>query len=829
MPTGERLTCGFCGLLTQVGANVNVSVYERHLKLQKCNRNSLPTAMCQCPFCPLSLNREEMIAHLQNTRVHRRQYELTRPRRTANLTIPASPMPGPDGAANDDDSLNIDYFERGVEDVDYRALPPPEHNGEVEPARQESPTEPRDLENIFVQLGNRGGIAKMRLLHLCLVDCITGNVYRKFCQILRDQQGDRPSLQCQQDLKNFLNWGKTVMQSCLPVTEVDDPHFEIAVIRPVEIITFWLADCRILESLSGFQRSAVVPYLRDGSRPNPQYLCNCWDGTAFFQALERSRVHWQDGYQALEGTGTIPIFMSVGHFFDHFTNANGTRTRKQGILSLELLNLPEDRRVDSEVMVPMALFQKRKSGTNIETSGPDAVYRALAENFLALSRGVDFALGTIRYRIFVLTSEVKGDLPALQEMLGLKISSNSTYPCTECFIKRGSQLSTGGTPRCNFLCEEQHHAAEPKTQEGFQNAYGNLGDPDTLLRYSVKRRPIFIGLPGFSVVDGLALDMMHLAFLGDAKRHLKRMVAKFLRRKSAEEKARLFEKLSRAFGKTMKLNKVNGFHSFRNLDELNKLKAHETMKFIIWSPVVFHIARWRFRDGNSPDFALWMSRVAVVKLLSSHTLRSVDVEELARRSEMVVRDCCTRYAGYCTLKTHLHMHLLSQVRRFGPPRRTWSFRAEGQIGKLKRHNRNTNYRRMPKRTLERYSMVLGIKLLFKSQNLDIDDGPQTSIPGLYGSLRKGIFARSTIDSNLFYCIESITRDGSRSSVNCRTACIQTSHNNMRKYCRVEGFDQSQVIVIQPQNLWSIEMAPSTLDNRAIYYEVFDPHKRNNVN
>ena len=117
--------------------------------------------------------------------------------------------------------------------------------------------------------------------------------------------------------------------------------------------------------------------------------------------------------------------------------------------------------------IVMSLFQDVMS----EVSGLSRLWIALATETESLAKGLDITVGGQSYRVFVVTSLIHGDIPAVMEMCGLKRSA-SNFPCIYCkaIYRPDSNAS------CPFACARGGESSAKTNMEymlAFQQSTNN--------------------------------------------------------------------------------------------------------------------------------------------------------------------------------------------------------------------------------------------------------------------------------------------------------------------------------------------------------------------
>ena len=539
---------------------------------------------------------------------------------------------------------------------------------------------------------------------------------------------------------------RSLMGDSLPALKIPVPRgsfLEGAYVPPEAIVSYWLSNTKIQSTLDTVYRKFIVPWIRSGETQMPlNGGSNCWNSLAFWQSLGRARSFWEPRYLEAISNGVHPIFIELGLFFDWFGFLGSARP-KNALLMLELLNVEQSRVERLPTLMPLALFFRRNDANpEVDENLVEYVLAYLQPTFIRLARGLDLNSSGNCFRVFCFTGELKADIPAMQEILGLKQSSRSYHPCPSCKVRHTVQSQPAEEVRCVF----DHSAAiEPKTPAEYSIAYS--GEPRELssVIYSVKRQTSLMNFPGFSIPSSVAMDLMHVMFLGEAKKLVQEILDSFMMPIDPAGCKEVWGEISSTFERLLKLNGVCGWSKLTCLNDLKKLKAHDTYKFLVWSKEIFACSGvlLDFLPQHTKDF--WSEFLRLNGLLCQYSLSEEDLLEIARLSESYSATLCSHFPGLCSLKSHMMLHFREQPRLFGPPRRVWNFRCEGSIGTIKKFFENVNNTSVPTSILGRVVELAFLETVLEEGDLPIERGTSRSIPGKFGSIKVGCYYKSVTE------------------------------------------------------------------------------------
>ena len=171
---------------------------------------------------------------------------------------------------------------------------------------------------------------------------------------------------------------------------------------------------------------------------------------------------------------------------------------------------------------------------------------------------------------------------------------------------------------------------------------------------------VLLGLPYFLPVRFSVIDPMHNLFLGTGKHMMEVWLATdtltMSNLLSIEEKSHTYI-LPDGFG-CLPSNISSKFGGF-TADQWRNWIA-------IYSPVLLNECM------KSHHWRCWMLFVSACKAMISRTVRQADIEEADRRLLAFCQQTCALYGEkYCTMNTHLHLHLKTCIEDYGSTSGFW--------------------------------------------------------------------------------------------------------------------------------------------------------------
>ena len=510
---------------------------------------------------------------------------------------------------------------------------------------------------------------------------------------------------------------RAALKDPLPIHPLSGPEgfpFQAGIVNPCDAISMWLSSANILMSLQEVFEQQMKPWINSNMEMvmRREHLGNVWNSQNYWDSWRATRSLWWDSYQAVAGdVGVVKIFIQLGIFFDWFAFPTSRRPG-HGVIYLELLNIPQSKKEIYPTLLPLALFSCSGKSDSTGRKVVDCIINAILPQIQQLVRGMDVTIRKNRFRVFAQISEIRGDLPAIQELIGLKESASSYHPCFFCQIRHYVDQNR----RCCFYGNEIVDTTS-KTAADYAIAYEASGEEHSQRVFSIKRRPSIIDVPGVRVPDSITIDIMHLLFLGEVKKHLRAFMEPLLSKLKPQQRNDLFDGVSERFKVHLAANGCTGWHTIRNLDDLVSLKAHETFKFALWSEEVLLVDQLFTQDQEG--LRLWKERVRLVQLLCQYTLNEVEADEIKTLARSLSNECCRQYPKFCSLKTHLHTHIPEVLVSHGCFRRTWNFRCEGFIAYMKALFANTNNRSVPVSILKRAADMIAMEFLCPGLGLNL--------------------------------------------------------------------------------------------------------------
>lgn len=292
------------------------------------------------------------------------------------------------------------------------------------------------------------------------------------------------------------------------------------------------------------------------------------------------------------------------------------------------------------------------------------------------------------------------DAPALAFVKDTK-AYNSKKACHKCDIT-GSFVS-------GRMCFPQVENLTLRTDETFRSRN------DPLHHQSTSPSPLE-KLP-MNMVDNFNLDYLHVALLGVIKKKLKILMDKFKMptHSTLRNKLKLtnIEAINRITMMARETQPVEIQRAIRTLDYLPKMKGKEFRTFILYYGIV------ALRNNVHKDLFenYLLLHIALTICLSDQHKHLLDVAELCFKK--FVKDFKALY-GHCLASYNVHstLHLVNEVRRWGPLDNYSTFPYENMLGFLKQLP-NSGHRPL-EQTVNRYleSLQLNIKNFREEMSLE---------------------------------------------------------------------------------------------------------------
>lgn len=531
--------------------------------------------------------------------------------------------------------------------------------------------------------------------------------------------------------------------------EVSDPdkQDQIAYVEPAKLLESWLGVHSVLEKLA-LQTQRFREYHLSGRNPILEALDSdvhhefgeVWDSVEYFASVQRARHFWVPNFP--QDPDTQPVFVHFGFFLDKYTV--GSR-RSQWLFLLNLLGAGRKLVGEHNLCKPVAIFRPEK----LELEMP-AVFARLSLDLAELAKGASIeGPGGIRYQVFCVVSHLLGDIPALREGLNLNVPASCNYPCIFCHVR--NYRSPPALGRCSYACGISPEFAR-KAPEEYQIAYQNPGRANLSMALSCKSTAgpgseaprLLHGLPGVSIPDSVAVDLLHTEFLGESLRHLKFYLKKLVVSAGLRDAA-LCKKIGKGFHKILKANKITARWEFKDIKHLYTLHGYSTMKLLSWFPWVLSASGISTEGLEAAHQEALELRVRAVNLATQFTMTIEEVEILQTLYKELTLKCCLLYPNFCVLKTHLlAVHLKELILRLGVLRLVWCFRQEGFIRPLKKNYLNVNNRSISKSVTARWYFLEALKEFCQSRSPDDNpNSPSVSTDfgnatiGRYVTLRSG--------------------------------------------------------------------------------------------
>jgi hypothetical protein len=498
----------------------------------------------------------------------------------------------------------------------------------------------------------------------------------------------------------------------------------ISFLDPLKIVQIWLSKREIFDQVVAVN-NIIRPYILDESLVFTLGGCQMWNFPELIKSSIRARSFWTD---RLPQDPRKTLFLHFGLYFDHFSAG----IRKVGILNLRILDLDATAAERLPTYFPLALFEALDTTKGFKDELM-LVFASLQPLLERLAQGIEFidSAGNF-YAVYSTISMVFGDIPAIYQMLGMKISSTSYHPCIWCFMRYFAE--TPANLRCRLACTGPLMSTfPPKTMQQYLYAYQNLALDESSRLMSIKKFSPLIAFPAISLPESITIDFMHTDIMGQVVKHLEIVLDFYVL--GPETVANI----NRLFGKLCRVNKESTkFKLNRNFSNLKSFPAFSILKLLLWSSYIFDNAQGNW-VAYLPHRELFEKRVKFCKMLLKKHFDEPEILLLESKADEIHRQCCAAYPDFCTLKTHLSSkHYGALIRRFGAPYLYYCFRAESLNKGLKVGFRNANGVNTANSALKR-ELCMKVMDLIRGWDEFLPNGNEAVPLSCYGILRKGSF------------------------------------------------------------------------------------------
>jgi hypothetical protein len=192
----------------------------------------------------------------------------------------------------------------------------------------------------------------------------------------------------------------------------------------------------------------LKPFILDDGLQFTSGGSQIYDFPGLVDSSRQAHPFW-DHLRRQEDAADNLLFVHFGLYFDHFS----AEKRKVRVLNLRLLTIDSTAAERLPCYYPLAMFETLAS-TSTEVYGDELaiVLSRLQPLFEKLARGIIFKRsGPVFYRVVGTVSMLFADIPAIYQLIGLKVSSTSLHPCIWCGLRYFS--GELGGHRCRLRCD----------------------------------------------------------------------------------------------------------------------------------------------------------------------------------------------------------------------------------------------------------------------------------------------------------------------------------------------------------------------------------------
>ena len=408
-------------------------------------------------------------------------------------------------------------------------------------------------------------------------------------------------------------------------------------------------------------------------QPSKNYLFDVYDGTGF---LEFKTSPTEPPF-VFESDYNLLLSLNI----DWFSPFNSNHS--VGCIYLTIQNLPKQNGRDLKrnmILVGVIPGPKEPPTTSI-----NSYLAPMVKDLKKLLKGVTMKMvmqdGTVgHHKVKACLFSVSSDLPATKKLAG-SMSFNSGYGCHLCKTFFPGFAGAGNRRNyCQWNCDQWPRRSVQETRLSslaWKNA-GTVGERTTLEKNSGVRYSILFELPYYSY-DTLAIEPMHVLYLGIARKALKTMLPEgaLLKIRKIMQEEMVFDPEAPCVPMAKKIVK----------EGLPYVKAVEFKEFMVsaaeqlLSPPML----------SSADYELMMHFVKALRLLDANAIKRSDVE-VAHSHLLAFALGFERRFGSESVAPNFHfmLHLRECIEKFGPISCFWGFGFERNNLFIK--NINTNHK-----------------------------------------------------------------------------------------------------------------------------------------
>lgn len=270
--------------------------------------------------------------------------------------------------------------------------------------------------------------------------------------------------------------------------------------------------------------------------------------------------------------------------------------------------------------------------------------------------------------------KVKGDLPAVAQMVGVK-NHGGFYACRKCFIK-GTYVAGYG----KVIYNEKNHPL--RTNETFRRdearAPMNRKELSSTLSKSLHNveRTCFVEIDTLDMVKDICIDPMHNVLFGETKKCVTKWI---LGDPSVRLKPAIRKQISKLIIELNQFYPAEFNRKCRSLDEIGHFKGTELKNFLLYTfPAIMHLLPESIAE-HFQKFHL------AIRILADPIHFKKDFSVASALLEQYFDDCEKIYGNsHYDLNTHLLLHLTDECRNYEQPLFEEScFAYENELYKLK--------------------------------------------------------------------------------------------------------------------------------------------------
>ena len=402
----------------------------------------------------------------------------------------------------------------------------------------------------------------------------------------------------------------------------------------------------------------------------PSQLLDVWDGRAVLD----NPVFVRHGGEVL----------GIQVYYDEVELANALGTaagrNKTGFFYWSLLNLPPKWRSNLRSIQLLAIV----TSDLVKKYGAQKLLQPFIDHLQKLQSSVDMEIRTKTQKWHGIIVNRVGAMPASNFIGGFKISASAHLPCQICFITQDDMRATRAS-QCRLRTKSLH---EQQVQEISDRNQTNKRREQLSRNYEINGPSLFSALDYFDSTEHLPNDIMHLMYEGllnsGTSLILNILVKNGLNLDMVNQRISQL-KSTRQFTKPPAIRKDE-------VMELTKLSFSSSEMSALTTVLPIILGEYCSVHEN-PYYANYILLLEIAAALQAygHCDRNLSLLEsnihYHNHSFSVLYPKCP-----ITPKLHALLHVVDQIRLFGPPRYSWTFRYESKNAPFKKvWRRNCNF------------------------------------------------------------------------------------------------------------------------------------------